>query len=154
MHMDSPSKRGVTGKTNRRDWFPGIFVGLLLFCGAALGQDQNPWPCVSEVIKSGGAHAIRVGADVSNRLAQKRVLPEISDLRDRNLDSTVVIAVIVDTKGKVRCANPEQGDPDLIPRSEEAAQKWEFRPYMLNGEPVVVDTHVEFTYRKHKVKGR
>lgn len=110
------------------------------------------WPCSAEVAQAeSGGHRIRVSAGVSNAVAQKKVLPDVADLKDKKLAVTVVIAVVVDTKGDVRCTNPEQGDADLFQRSVEAARQWQFRPYTLNGERLVVETQIEFSYKRKKV---
>jgi hypothetical protein len=99
-----------------------------------------------------GGHAVRVSAGISGRVAQKKVLPDISDINDRKLDSIVVVRVILDTKGNVRCGRAVQGDSDLFPRSVEAAEKWQFKPFLLNGEAVAVETQIQFRYKKNKVE--
>jgi hypothetical protein len=99
-----------------------------------------------------GGHAVRLSVRVSGGLAQKKVLPDISDIKDKKLDSIVVVRVIVDTNGNVRCGRGEQGDSDLFPRSVEVAGKWQFRPLLWNGAAQAVETEIQFRYRKNKVE--
>jgi hypothetical protein len=129
----------------------GVLAWLL--CTSAVAGGQTSWPCISEIAKAeSGGHAIRVSAGVASRLVQKKVLPDISDLKGKKLDSLVVVDVILDTKGTVRCARAEEGDADLLPRSVEAAEQWQFKPFQLNGETLVVNTQIQFKYKKNKVE--
>src|ERR1700727_1863757 len=82
-----------------------------IICGSAMGQTPKQWPCMDEV----GGHAIRISAGVSERLARRMVLPEISDIKNTRLDSVVVV-VIVDAEGNVVWAEAEQGTADLFPK--------------------------------------
>lgn len=121
-----------------------------LLCGsAALAQAPSHWPCMDEV----GGGATRISSGVSGRLVQNKFLPDISDIKERKLDSIVVVRVVVDIKGSVRCGRGEQGgDPDLFPRSVAAAEKWRFKPLLLSGEPAAFETEIQFRYKKHKVE--
>ncbi len=131
----------------------GVCFWALVACGVAIGQGPSQWPCSDEIAKAeSGGHKIRVSAGVSNRIVQKKVLPDISDLIDKKLDSLIILRVILDTRGNVRCARPEQGDADLFPRSIEAAEQWRFRPYQANGETLVVETQIQFRYKKNRVE--
>jgi hypothetical protein len=69
-----------------------------ILCGSAMAQTPSQWPCRVEF----GGDAIRLSAGVSSRIVQKKVLPDISDLKGRKLDSLVVVRVIVDMKEKLR----------------------------------------------------
>jgi outer membrane biosynthesis protein TonB len=87
-----------------------------------------------------------------NKFADKRVLPDISDLKGETLDTVVVVQILVGTDGDIRCARVQQGDPDLTQRSLDAGQKWQYRPYLLNGEKVMVETWIRFNYTKDNVE--
>ena len=89
---------------------------------------------------------------VTNILADQKILPDISDMQGKNLDSLVVVHILVGTDGAVRCFQLQQGDPDLAQRSLDAAQKWHYKPYLLNGNKVFVDTWIRFSYKKDDVK--
>jgi protein TonB len=129
-------------------------VVALLFCECVFAQSENYRSCGANVVKSGGANGkVRVSTGVTEALIEKAYAPVTSDL-DKKLKSTVVVVAIIDKTGVVRCAEAVRGDPSLFQRSSEAALKWRFKPYVLNGEPVVVDTQIEFDFSKRKVKAR
>ncbi len=129
------------------------FFAAFLLCGCALGQAQAPWRCQADIHKSDPKVLfVRVSDGVTNKIADTKVLPDISDLKGKDLDSLVVIQILVDTNGDVRCPRTQEGDPDLLQRSLDAAQKWHYRPYELNGETVIVETRIRFSYKKDNVE--
>jgi len=132
-------------------------VGMMLLVITTLVHGQNPssWPCSEDLTKSeGDNHRTRVSIGISEALAQKKVLPDVTDLKGTKMNSTVTLKVLIGKDGSVRCADPLQGDQSLIPRSLDAAKQWQFQPYLLNGQPVIVETPIEFTFKKNKVTAR
>ena len=94
-------------------WIVSPCFCAVLFFASAMGQSQGSWPCIDEVAKAAGAHKIRLSAGVARRLVQKKVLPDVADLNG-NLDSLVIVNVVVDTTGNVRCVRPESGRRSLV----------------------------------------
>ena len=95
---------------------------------------------------------IRVSDGVTNKMADTKILPDISDLKGKELDSVVVVEILVNTDGDVRCTRVQQGDSDLAQRSLDAAQRWHYKPYFVNGEKPIVDTWIRFNYTKDHVE--
>jgi bla regulator protein blaR1 len=126
---------------------------VLTLCISALAQNQNPWPCQQDINKSDpSALFIRVSDGVTNKLADTKVLPDVSDLKGKELDSVVVVQILVGTDGSVRCFRIQEGDGSLSQRSLDAARKWHYKPYILNGQPVNVETRIRFKYAGDKVE--
>jgi len=124
-----------------------------LLCSCALAQAQTPWACQAELHKSEPKVIfIRVSDAVTNKMADTKILPEISDLKGKELNSVVVVEILAGTEGDVRCTRIQQGDSDLVPRSLDAAQKWHYKSYLVNGEKLVVDTWIRFNYTKDNVE--
>jgi Gram-negative bacterial TonB protein C-terminal len=129
------------------------FVILLALCGCALAQTQTPWPCLADVHKTDpNTRFIRVSDGVTNKMAVTRVLPEISDLKGKELNSVVVVEVLAGRDGRVLCTRIQQGDADLAQRSLDAAQKWHYKPCFVNGEKLIVNTWIRFSYSKDNVE--
>jgi hypothetical protein len=130
-----------------------LAAGFLLLATLAHGQTAPSWPCFDDLAKSeGDTRKIRMSTGLSQSLAIKKVLPETSDLKASNVDATVAIQLIVDKSGIVRCARPLSGESSLFQRSIEAAQQWRFKPWRVNGEPLMVETQIEFIFERDKVK--
>jgi len=132
-----------------------LSAGLVFLATFAYGQNTAGWPCSEDLTKTeGDNHRIRVNVSVTEAMAQKKILPDVSDLKHTKTDSTVILRVLIGKDGAVRCADPAQGDPSLFQRSADAAKQWRFQPYLLSGQPIIVETTIEFTYKKGKVTAR
>jgi len=132
-----------------------LAVGLFLTTASVFGQLGTSWPCADELKRSQGVKQIvPVSAGVSVGLVRKKVLPDISDLKHSKTKSDVAVRIAIGKDGMVLCAEAEEGDNDLWARSVDAAKQWQFKPYMLNGEPVIIQTMIEFSFNKSKVSAR
>ena len=60
-----------------------------------------------------------------------------------NAKERLTLEVVVGKDGKVLNARKISGPEDLVPAAVEAVKKWKYRPYLINGEPIEVDTTVE-----------
>jgi periplasmic protein TonB len=52
----------------------------------------------------------------------------------------------IDTKGNLANLKVLQGDPILVKAAVDAVKKWKYRPYILKGEPVDVDTTIKIQF--------
>ena len=63
------------------------------------------------------------------------------------LDSLVLrLHAIIGTDGSVKQLEAVSGPDVLIPSSKAAVGQWRYRPVLLNGEPVEVDTTIDVIY--------
>jgi hypothetical protein len=128
------------------------FLIAFVLSGSALAQG-GAWSCLAEVHKADpNVKFARVSDAVTNKLAETKVLPDISDLKGKELNSVVVVEILVGIDGSVPCARIQQGDPDLAQRTLDAAQKWHYKPYWINGEKTIVDTWIRFNFTKDNVE--
>jgi TonB-like protein len=95
---------------------------------------------------------VRVAGEFMYSLAERKVLPDIADLKGRELTAEVAVEVVVSKTGSVTKARAFKGDPGLFKRSQEPALRWHYKPYLMVGEPVEVDTTLEFRFTKDKVE--
>jgi len=58
----------------------------------------------------------------------------------------VLINAVIGKDGVVKELQAVSGHPMLIPAALEAVKQWRYRPYLLNGEPVGVETHITVTF--------
>jgi hypothetical protein len=57
-----------------------------------------------------------------------------------------VVHVLIDTDGRVTSADFASGFPELKDPALDAVRKWIYKPYLVNGEPVMVDTRASIFY--------
>jgi TonB family protein len=90
---------------------------------------------------------VRVSAGVSQGLLVSKVPPEYPpDARDQRVQGTVILSVKIDKEGNVFNVELVSGHPMLAPAAIEAVRQWKYRPYVLNGEAVEVDTEVRVNF--------
>ena len=91
---------------------------------------------------------VRVGPNVQAANLLKRVEPTYPAVAaEARIQGTVRFNIIVSTTGTVANATVESGHPLLIPAALEAVKQWTFRPTLLNGQPVEVQTTVDVNFK-------
>ena len=86
---------------------------------------------------------VRVSSGVSQGLLIKRVQPNYPPLaRQARIQGQVVLQAEISKEGSIQNLQLISGHPMLAPAAIEAVKQWRYKPYLLNGEPVAVDTQV------------
>lgn len=62
-------------------------------------------------------------------------------------EGQVVLRAIIDRDGRITSLTVVSGHPMLIAAARSAVQQWRYRPYLLNGQPVEVDTQITVNFR-------
>jgi len=58
-----------------------------------------------------------------------------------------VLAAIISKSGEIQNLVLVSGHPMLTPAAIEAVKQWRYRPFLLNGEPVEVETTMTVTFQ-------
>lgn len=104
--------------------------------------DSEPAPGTSALPKR-----IRVSSGVSQGLLESKVNPEYPpDAREQHIQGVVLLQVKIDTEGNVVQVELISGHPLLAPAAMDAVRQWKYRPYLLNGTPVMVETQVQVNF--------
>jgi TonB family protein len=91
---------------------------------------------------------VRISSGVASGLVEKKVPPAYPDkARQAHIEGAVVLKAIIDKQGNVENLQLISGHPALVLAAIDAVKEWKYRPYMLNGEPVEVETQVMVTFR-------
>jgi periplasmic protein TonB len=86
---------------------------------------------------------VRVSQGVSAGLLVRRVNPTYPPLaRQARIQGQVVLRAVISKDGSIENLTLVSGHPMLAPAAIEAVKQWKYKPYLLNGEPVEVDTEV------------
>jgi len=92
----------------------------------------------------------RVSQDVSASLLIRKVVPIYPPTAQQaRVQGAVVLQAEISKDGAVEELRGISGHPLLIPAAIEAVKQWQYKPYVLNGEPVAMDTTitVDFTLK-------
>jgi protein TonB len=87
---------------------------------------------------------IRVSSGVTQGLVVHRVEPVYPQIaKTARIQGTVILAAVIGKDGAIQNLHVVSGHPLLTNAAMDAVKQWRYRPYILNGEPVEVDTQVE-----------
>jgi hypothetical protein len=85
---------------------------------------------------------------IASAIEQGHLLKHDSPIYPKGATSvgTVVIRILIDTSGHVVEAKFLAGPLELRNTSLDCVRKWTYKPYLLNGEPIEVDTTVNLDF--------
>ena len=90
---------------------------------------------------------IKVGGDVQSASLEKQVTPEYPGIaKSAHVSGTVTLHAIISKDGSIERLEYVSGPPLLMASAMSAVKEWKYRPTMLNGQPVEVDTTVQVVF--------
>lgn len=90
---------------------------------------------------------IRVSQGVSQGFLVHKVEPSYPPLaREARIQGTVILSAIIAKDGTIQNLQLVSGHPMLAPAAIEAVKQWRYRPYLLNGQPVEVETTITVNF--------
>ena len=90
---------------------------------------------------------IKVGGNVQAAMVLKRVTPVYPDsAKSLGVEGVVHLAVTIVKDGTVQEVHVLGGHPLLIMSAMDAVRQWVYRPTLLNGQPVQVETTVDINF--------
>jgi periplasmic protein TonB len=90
---------------------------------------------------------VRVSQGVTQGMVLHKVQPTYPPLaRTARVQGSVVLAAVIGKDGAIQNLHVLSGHPLLQQAALEAVKQWKYRPYILNGEPVEVDTQVTVNF--------
>ncbi|PYP92162.1 MAG: hypothetical protein DMG65_05010 [Candidatus Angelobacter sp. Gp1-AA117] len=94
------------------------------------------------------AQRIRVSQGVLEGSILVKVDPQYpQEAKDNRVQGDVVLRILIDKQGNVIKAKPMSGPPSLTGAAVDAMMQWKFKPYLLNGEPVQVESVFTIRFR-------
>lgn len=88
-----------------------------------------------------------VSRGVSEGLLIRQVKPVYPPIAiTAHVQGEVILQAVIGKDGAIQNLHVVSGHPMLIKAAVDAVQQWRYRPYMLNGEPVEVETQVRVTF--------
>jgi len=90
---------------------------------------------------------VRVSQGVTQGLKIRDVKPSYPALaRQARIQGTVLLQAVISKDGSIEGLKVLSGHPMLVPAAIDAVKQWRYKPYILNGEPVEVDTQVTVNF--------
>jgi len=86
---------------------------------------------------------IRISQGVSQGLLVKKVQPVYPSIaRQLHRQGSVQMLATIDKSGNTTKVQVLTGDPMLARSASDAVKQWKYRPYLLNGSPVEIETQI------------
>jgi periplasmic protein TonB len=90
---------------------------------------------------------VRVSSGVSQGLLIRKVQPDYPPLaRQARVQGTVLLEAVIGKDGSIENLQVVSGHPMLVSAAVQAVKQWKYRPYLLNGDPVEVQTQIQVNF--------
>ena len=130
-----PATGGVVGGV------PGGVPGGQL--GGVIGGIVSATSSLVAVPKLEPPQRVRISQGVTKGLLVHRVEPSYPALaRAARIQGEVVLTAVISINGDIENLQLVSGHPMLVPAAISAVQQWRYKPYLLNGQPVEVETTI------------
>jgi protein TonB len=103
------------------------------------GNESAPTPVL---------RAMNVSQGVSRGLLVKSVQPAYPSVALRmHTEGPVELLATISKDGDISAVKILSGDPTLVHAAADAVKQWKYKPYLLNGEPVEIQTQVTVIFK-------
>ncbi len=144
--QETPPRSGTTAGVI--GGVPGGVVGGV--SGGVLGSmlsSASSVPVLEKAPVPAPAKRIRVAARVAEANLIHDVPPQYPPEAGRaRIEGTVVLMALIDKDGTVKDVRVESGLPLLAQAAINAVKQWRYKPYLVNGEPVEVDSRITINF--------
>ena len=104
-------------------------------------------PIVAKMPEPMPVKRIRVAARVAEANLIHDVTPQYPPEAGRaRVEGTVVLMAVIGKDGSVKDVRVESGLPILAQAAMDAVRQWHYKPYMVDGEPVEVDSRITINF--------
>ena len=111
--------------------------------GGVIGGIVSATSSLVAVPKLAPPQRVRISQGVTRGLLIHRVEPTYPPLaRAARVQGEVVLTAVISTNGDIENLQLVSGHPMLVPSAISAVQQWRYKPYLLNGQPVEVETTI------------
>jgi protein TonB len=91
---------------------------------------------------------IRISQGVTQGMVISKIEPTYPKLAlNARVTGVVLVKAIISREGTITELQVVKGHPILVPAAIEAVKQWRYRPYLLNGAPVEVETYITVTFQ-------
>jgi protein TonB len=91
---------------------------------------------------------IRISQGVTRGMLMKKIEPKYPAIAiSARIQGLVVLSAFVSPAGQIENLQAISGHPMLVPAAIEAVKQWRYRPYLLNGVPMEVETTIMVTFK-------
>jgi len=125
----------------------GVLGGIVEAPGVIAAAGPTAAAAVQFPPPANGMMRIRVGGNVQAANLTKKVTPMYPPLaKQARIQGTVQFTALIGTDGSIQTLQLVSGHPLLVQSAQEAVSQWQYKPTLLNGNPVEVITQIDVNY--------
>jgi len=88
---------------------------------------------------------------IASRVAEANLIHDVapqypSEAGRARIEGAVVLMAVIGTDGSVKDVRVESGLPILAQAAMDAVRQWRYKPYLIDGEPVEVDSRITINF--------
>jgi protein TonB len=130
-----PAPSGPIGTLDSGNGVPG---------GMGVAFPSQP---ASRVVRAAPSAPVRISSITATSIAIYKPIPVYPTLaREARVEGTVVLEATISKSGSIENLRVVSGQAMLRQAALDAVSQWRYRPYLLNGEPVAVETTVNVVF--------
>jgi periplasmic protein TonB len=138
--LPPPTTAGVAGGIGSALTNAGSLLGGIIG-GAPVAAAPPPQAKKQEVVRQ------KIGGNVIMANLINKVPPVYPPLaKQARIQGQVKLKAIISTSGTIQQLELISGHPLLVPAAMAAVRQWTYKPTLLNGEPVEVETQVDVNF--------
>jgi TonB family protein len=119
-----------------------LYPSTAISCDPSIEAPENAAPFLP-----GPPQRVRVGGNFQQANLIKKVTPEYPpDAKSRGIQGVVRFTALINKNGTIANLTLVSGPLPLYKSAHDAVQQWNYRPTLLNGQPVEVVTTIEVNY--------
>jgi TonB family protein len=139
------SAPAVRAKTAVPDTAAPSMIGM-----AASGSSAPPPNLVGGPAKGPAPvlQTLNISQGVSQGLLIKKVQPVYpKNALTMHVEGAVELMATISTSGSITAVKVVSGEPVLTKAASDAVKQWKYKPYLLNGEPVEIQTQITVNFK-------
>jgi TonB family protein len=126
-------------------------IVILLVCCISIALAQNNATAPSQPAPAARPQSVRVSNAVMLGRVEHKTMPVYPDeAMTRKIQGDVIFNIEVDETGKITSSEPVEGDALLVAASNDALRTFRFKPYLVNGTRVRVQSQLGFHFSVEK----
>ena len=93
---------------------------------------------------------VNISGGIAAGMLLQKVIPDYPETaKEMRLEGVVTLQAVIAKDGSIRDLHVVSGATGLQKSALDAVRQWEYRPYLLNGEPVEVETTINVVFSLH-----
>ena len=114
------------------------------------GQEAQRQPEGAPPVQAQLPKRVRVSQGVMQGLIIKKVQPKYpKEAKKKHVEGSVILRAVISQTGDIGELQLISGPDLLVPSAMEAVKQWKYRPFLLQGQPVEIDTQITVNYTLH-----